>query len=50
MFSPSSNTEKGEFIMEKKILLAVDDSIHSKNAVRYAARISSMEGRAKDVL
>lgn len=28
--------------MEKKILLAVDDSIHSKNAVRYAARISSM--------
>ncbi len=28
--------------MEKKILLAVDDSIHSKYAVRYAVRISSV--------
>lgn len=28
--------------MKKKILLAVDDSIHSKNAVKYAARISSL--------
>jgi nucleotide-binding universal stress UspA family protein len=28
--------------MEKKILLAVDNSIHSKNAVKYAARISSL--------
>jgi len=28
--------------MDKKILLAVDDSIHSKNAVKYAARISSL--------
>ena len=27
--------------MEKKILLAVDDSVHSKQAVQYAARISS---------
>ncbi len=28
--------------MEKKILVAVDDSIHSKHAVRYAVRISSV--------
>ncbi len=28
--------------MEKKILLAVDDSVHSKNAVRYAVRMSSV--------
>lgn len=26
--------------MEKKILLAVDDSIHSKNAIRYAVKMS----------
>jgi len=32
--------------VEKKILLAVDDSAHSKQAVQYAARISSA---AKDV-
>ncbi len=28
--------------MEKKILLAVDDSIHSKQAIQYAVRISSV--------
>lgn len=27
--------------MERKVLVAVDDSVHSKEAVRYAARISS---------
>ena len=27
--------------MEKKILLAVDDSVHTKNAMEYAVRISS---------
>lgn len=35
-------SKKGKFIMEKKILLAVDGSIHSKNAVGYAAGISSL--------
>ena len=30
--------------MEKKILLAVDDSIHSKHAIQYAARMSSVVG------
>ena len=28
--------------MEKKILLAVDDSIHSKHAVQYAVMMSSV--------
>ncbi len=35
-------TEKGGIPMEKKILLAVDDSIHSKHAVEYAVRMSSV--------
>jgi len=30
--------------MEKKILVAVDESVHSKEAARYAARISSAVG------
>lgn len=33
--------EKGRSLMEKKILLAVDDSIHSKHAIQYAVRMSS---------
>jgi nucleotide-binding universal stress UspA family protein len=33
--------------MEKKILLAVDDSVHAKNAVRYVVRMSSV---VKDLL
>jgi nucleotide-binding universal stress UspA family protein len=33
--------EKGGSLMEKKILLAVDDSIHSKHAIQYAVRMSS---------
>ncbi|MCX5881441.1 MAG: universal stress protein, partial [Deltaproteobacteria bacterium] len=28
-------------MMEKKILLPVDDSIHSRNAIHYAVKISS---------
>ena len=28
--------------MEKKILLAVNDSIHSRHAIQYAARMSSV--------
>ncbi|CAN2044008.1 UspA domain-containing protein [Candidatus Magnetomoraceae bacterium gMMP-1] len=28
--------------MQKKIMLAVDDSIHSKNAIKYAVKISSV--------
>ncbi|HDL08354.1 MAG TPA: universal stress protein, partial [Desulfobacteraceae bacterium] len=33
---------KGELSMDKKILIAVDDSIHSKNALRYVAGMSAI--------
>ena len=34
--------------MQKKILLAVDDSIHSKQAVRYAARLARVKASLEE--
>ena len=34
--------EKGGPPVEKKILLAVDDSVHSRHAIEYAVRMSSV--------
>ena len=42
MFSPDTVKKKGVPAMEKKILLVVDESIHSTNAITYAVRISSV--------
>jgi hypothetical protein len=33
--------KKGDPIMSKKLLVAVDDSIHAKNAIKYACNISA---------
>jgi len=37
---PRGAVRKGETPMKKKILLAVDDSIHSADAIKYAVRMS----------
>jgi len=39
--SKTINPRENRITMEKKILIPVDDSIHAKNAIRYAVRISS---------
>ena len=36
------DSAKGEYAMNKKVLLAVDGSVHSTNAVTYAVRISAI--------
>jgi nucleotide-binding universal stress UspA family protein len=40
--SDTLNNKKGAPAMEKRILLVVDESIHSTNAITYAVRISSV--------
>jgi nucleotide-binding universal stress UspA family protein len=41
MPAEDENKQKGDCIMSKKFLIAVDDSIHSKSAIKYACNISA---------
>ena len=40
-WSIDQDDEKGTFVMNKNILIAVDDSIHSNSAIRYAGNMAA---------